>query len=112
MDRRSYARSTSELERSVFDFQRDLGAAIQAAERFERARSAQRHADELRQESPQLIDTSRGLLDDTRRRLGKPFACVECRIEDDGERGWRVAEADLDVIVAYCPDCWEREFVR
>jgi hypothetical protein len=42
--------------------------------------------------------------------------CEECGVRSDElGRGWRAAivgddDAEHDVVVVYCPDCWEREF--
>lgn len=42
--------------------------------------------------------------------LAFALVCAECRRDDDGRRGWRMRLTVDDELVAFCPECDQREF--
>ena len=53
---------------------------------------------------------SYGLAPDDLAKAPTPLVCAECGREDSSGPGWKMERAELNDVVAYCPQCWARKF--
>jgi hypothetical protein len=51
-----------------------------------------------------------GLAPDDLAKAPTALVCVECGREDADGSGWKMERADLNEVIAYCPEWWSRKF--